>query len=242
MPSSRYVYVDAKDHVAAGVSVMMPNRRWSQRIRRRTLENNAPSNNSTNDSEDHDNAIEDPDKTVLEQQWHGDDDDKNKSLLLSDGENAPPPPWSDDMDVDEKCPGRYGPNVGNQRRNDDSTPTSTSSSAGRPMHIRGGAKGYLSNDPLTSSTMKSTPFSAIRARNAKKNSRVSAKERSRNRFADRFESDESDDDSADIAEMSEREFMREVARKRAQREEVLAELQQPPPPQQQQQQQSFALS
>ena len=32
MPSSRYVYVDAKDHVAAGVSVMMPNRRWSQPI------------------------------------------------------------------------------------------------------------------------------------------------------------------------------------------------------------------
>ena len=36
--------------------------------------------------------------------------------------------------------------------------------------------------------------------------------------------------------------MREVARKCAQREEVLAESQQPPPPQQQQQQQSFALS
>ncbi len=36
--------------------------------------------------------------------------------------------------------------------------------------------------------------------------------------------------------------MREVARKRAQRKEVLAESQQPPPPQQQQQQQSFALS
>ncbi len=90
--------------------------------------------------------------------------------------------------------------------------------------------------------MKSTPFSAIRARNAKKNSRVSAKERSRNRSADQFESNESNNDGADIAEMSERELMREVARKRAQREEVLAKSQQPPPPQQQQQQQSFALS
>ena len=66
MPSSRYVYVDAKDHAAAvGVSaMMMPNRRrTSQRIRRRTFENNLPnnnSNNSKNDSEDHDDdAIED---------------------------------------------------------------------------------------------------------------------------------------------------------------------------------------
>ena len=252
--------MDAKDHAAAvGVSaMMMPNRRrTSQRIRRRTFENNPPNNNnnnnnSKNDSEDHDDdAIEDPDETVLEQERHGGDDDHENQglLLLSDGENAPPPRRSDDMDVDEKVPGGYDPNGRKQQRNDDSTPTSTSSSAGRPMDIRGGAKGYLSNDPLTSSTMKSTPFSAIRARNAKKNSRViSAKERSsRNRFVNRFESDESDDDDdgGDIAEMSEREFMREVARKRAQREEVLAESQPPPPQQQQQQQQqqqSFASS
>ncbi|KAL3794995.1 hypothetical protein ACHAW5_002164 [Stephanodiscus triporus] len=203
MPSSRYVYADANQAVGS-----MTNRRRSQRIRRRTLENA-----TSNDLDD------DPDVTVLEQ--HGDDE----GVLLSDEENAPPSNSDAAMDMDEKCYSD-GDDPNGKRRND----------TGRSMEIRGGAEGILSNDPLTSSTMKSTPFSVIRARNAKKNSRVSAKERLR-RFADRFESDESDND--DIADTSEREFMRDVARKRAQREAVLAESQQQ---QDRQQHQSFASS
>ena len=99
-----------------------------------------------------------------------------------------------------------------------------------PISMRGGAKGYLSNDPLTSSTLKSTPFSVVRRRNAKKNAerdkKDMAKEKSRSKISERFDS--SDDESTqnnydDIANVNidEQEFLREVARKRAQREEAI---------------------
>ena len=69
-----------------------------------------------------------------------------------------------------------------------------------PMTIRGGAKGFLSNDPLTSSTIASTPFSICKRANPKTGG-PNTKERLK-QIADTYGSDDSKDDD----DMTEQDF------------------------------------
>ncbi|KAL3826326.1 hypothetical protein ACHAXA_003650, partial [Cyclostephanos tholiformis] len=204
MPSSRYVYADANQSAGS----ILQNRRRSWRIRRRTPMGGGGAPNQNDPDDDDDDAI-DPDETVLERQL-GEDDEMIASSP-SDGEDAPPPPSRfGDVDVDEMTR-RV---VGHDRRGGGTT------------------AGLLSNDAPTSSTMKSTPSSDIRARNAKENSRFAVTiggggERPSRGFVNRSDSD---DDGG-----SERDLMREVARKRSERGASLAASRQRQQPRTQQQ-------
>ena len=209
MPSSHYFYADANQ--ASGT--LPKNRRRSQRLHRQTLENASNSGDAI-----------DPDETILDE-----------TVLLSDeGESdvagdKHPLKESDVMDLDDDLAENGG--LDDEHRSNTYL-SSQASSTGMPMTLRGGAEGFLSCDPLTSSTMKSTPFSAIRAK-IKSNGRVNTKEHLR-RIVDQIASDESDD------EMDEAEFLEAIARKQALRREQLAESQQQRTQTQRTQHQSFA--
>ena len=197
MPSSRYVQLDVNNKQA--VAGELNRSRRSQRIRSK--------------SRTRARSI-DPDETVLNDQTTT--VDESGDLLAED--DFPSMKNKSDinaMDVDENDV---------KTRSHSSPPSLRRRKGAGPISMRGGAKekGYLTNDPLTSSTMKSTPFSVVRRRNAKKNAE---NEKSRSKISERFDS--SDDESTqnnddDIANnIDEQEFLREVARKRAQREAAL---------------------
>ena len=202
MPSSRYVQLDVNNKQA--VAGELNRSRRSQRIRSK--------------SRTRARSI-DPDETVLNDRIDRTTVDESGDLLADE-----PPPMKKKSDIDA-----MEVDDNDVKIRSHSSPPLRRKVAG-PISMRGGAKGYLSNDPLTSSTLKSTPFSVVRRRNAKKNAerdkKDMAKEKSRSKISERFDS--SDDESTqnnydDIANVNidEQEFLREVARKRAQREEAL---------------------
>ena len=252
MPSSHHVYINKNDADANQTSGRIMNRRRSQRIRRKTLENN--NNAPPDDDDDDDETLEDPDETMLEEE------DKDETILLSyeeegknnkgdndDDEGEDEPMKLDNaMDVDEKI-GATTTNNNNdtdesidiefhhhhqqqqqQQQHDNNNSTQSTVDTGIPRQIRGGAG--LSYDPLTSSTMASTPFTEIKRRVARNNGHRKPEARKEpgpqtakklRNISERFSSDDDDDD--DVMDISEQEFMREVARKRQEREALLAE-------------------
>ena len=78
MPSSHHVYINKNDADANQTSGRIMNRRRSQRIRRKTLENDSNNNNNNAPPDDDDDeTLEDPDETMLE------GEDKDETILLS---------------------------------------------------------------------------------------------------------------------------------------------------------------
>jgi len=254
MPSSQYVYVDTKNKKKNQTSSNNNNsinnnmnRRRSQRIRRKTLEQTTPKNNNNNNNFDDDEILEDPDETML-----GEEETRDESkILLSDDDNSNNSDEGEgdsnmEVDEDEKQDNELEFMTHPQQSDDNNrlSPLNPSTqSTGVPRQIRGGAGGAagdLTYDPLTSSTMNSTPFSEIQRRVANKtkankggkNKKLNTKEKLRMRtIADQMESsDDSDDDGVDIQNMSEGDFMKEVNRRRKLREAELAEKSQQPPP------------
>jgi len=228
------------------------NRRRSQRIRRKTLEKTTPKNNNNNNNFDDDEILEDPDETMLEE---GEEETRDESkILLSDDDNDNNSDEgegddSNNMEVDEvEKQDNELEFMTHPQQPDDNNQHSpliqpSTQSTGVPRQIRGGAGGAagdLTYDPLTSSTMNSTPFSEIQRRVANKtkankggkNKKLNTKEKLRMRtIADQMESsDDSDDDGIDIQNMSEGDFMKEVNRRRKLREAELAEKSQQQPP------------
>ncbi|KAL7539271.1 hypothetical protein ACHAXR_009146 [Thalassiosira sp. AJA248-18] len=219
MPSSQYVYADANRTKGS----MTNGRRRSQRIRRQSVEKKTA------------NDTFDPDETFLEE-------DKDETILLSDEDNVAeeghPLKSSDAMDVDEKCA-----SSNDTPNHHHSTPASSASStASKPMSIRGGATaGFLSNDPLTSSTLgstiKSTPFNAkVRTGGDGGGTivRINTKERLRKMAEAWPNDDDSDDDSYSLGDGA---FLQAVAKRQAQRMALLEGSQQQSRTQQLQQQQ-----
>ncbi len=201
MPTSQYVYTDV-NHVPEPEA---SNRRRSQRIHRKSL-NKAHTTLRDADTDINGDGVgvADLDETML-------DDNKDETILLSFEEDAGND--DNDMDVDRH------ENNGKSKTRTRHQPSMNEI----PKVIREGSGGFLSDDPLTSSTTKSMPFNEMpmRARQeATARDQISTTERLR-RLANQLDSDESDDDNS--MDLSEREFIREVARKRAQHEIMLAE-------------------
>ena len=202
MPTSQYVYTDV-NHVPGpepGSSI----RRRSQRIHRKSLKKAQTLRDA--DINGDGVGVADPDETVL-------DDNKDETILLSLEEDAVND--DNDMDIDRHENNGKSSSLAQQQAWTNDV----------PKVIREGNGGFLSDDPLTSSTMKSTPFNEmpIRARQeatARSHTQISSNERLRS-LANQLDSDESDDDNS--MDMSEQEFIREVARKRAQHDIMLAE-------------------
>ena len=220
MPSSKYVYTDDNQRKGTMPTNNSNNRRRrSQRIRKQSLEKVVNNNNSMMD--DNDTTVLDPDETTML------DEDRDETILLSDEDIG-----GEIMDVDEKYMNM------NMAPIDSSPPASTTSS--KAMSLRGGAatSGFLTNDPLTSSTMKSTPFSMVRARaRAKANEAIGGGNAGRGgaatgaggggggggrpamnkKMSKMWDSDDSDTD------LSENEFLREVQQRQAERKALLEE-------------------
>ena len=156
------------------------NRRRSQRIRRKTLEQTTPKNNNNNNFDD-DEILEDPDETMLDEEGEEETRDESKILLSDDDDNnnnSDEGKGDDsnnmDVDEDEKQDNELEFMTHPQQSDDNNqhSPLNPSTqSTGVPRQIRGGAGGAagdLTYDPLTSSTMNSTPFSEIQRRVANK--------------------------------------------------------------------------
>jgi hypothetical protein len=224
MPTSQYVYTNANQTPGPGTSI--PIRRRSQRIHRKSLSKAQTLRDADDANAD---GVADPDETILE-------DHNDETILLSfeeisitrddggGGHNHNGGVKSHQSNVDV-CMDAMAMDIDRHEANGKCRSHQQPSMNEMPKVIQGGHGGFLSDDPLTSSTTKSTPFHDTRAQLRQEAAQISTTERLR-RLANQLGSDESDDDNS--IDMSEQEFIREMARKRAQHEAMLAESQSQP--------------